>query len=74
MWTPKDVKIIEDFQNLISSDICDTFHLTEQGEGCSDCPFCALCDITCVNLARTLEERVPDLMYENKIYQEESEG
>lgn len=74
MWTAEEVKIIEDFQDLIVTKVCDTFHLTEQSNGCADCPFGVLCELNYKNLGRALEERVPDLVFTEKIWQGESEG
>lgn len=73
-FTGKDVEIIDKFQNLISSTVCDEFELTAYGGGCEDCPLAELCGVDFRTIGEMVAGRVPDLVFEDKIYFEESEG
>lgn len=73
-FSAKEVKIIDDFSHLISSTICDEFRLTDYGKGCNDCPLGELCGVDFRTIGELIAGRVPDLMFEDKFYQEKSEG
>ena len=73
-FTGKEVEIIDKFQNLISSTICDEFELTAYGEGCEDCPLGCFCGVSFRTIGEMLADRVPNLEFDDKIYREKSEG
>jgi hypothetical protein len=73
-FTEKEVKIIDDFSDLISSTICYEFGLTTYGQGCKDCPLGDFCNVNFKTIGEKVAKRVPDLVFEDKIYQEECEG
>lgn len=67
-FTEQEIKIIDDFSDLISSTICDEFGLTAYGEGCEDCPLGCFCGVDFRTIGEMLADRVPDLVFKDKIY------